>query len=311
LSLCCLAFQLGSLEKAAAADGSLKTGAQKAGYALGMSLGNTLKKDSFSVDVDLLRKAVKTQLTGATALMTTDEVNAVLMTLSSRGLTNLPSGEKRFKTVKEEIGYAIGCDFGRSLKAMGLESADLDLDDLIKGVQDITAGKATLLTPDEANDAFAVIQDKVAQKQAALRMAQDPQFKAESEKNLKEQTEFMAKNKTAPGVITLTNGLQYTVLTKGTGKVKVNYRGTFLDGREFDASPPGMPLSCRLSGGVIRGWLDVLKKMPAGSKWKVVIPSSLAYGPLGHTGIPPNAALIFEMELVSIDTPVAPGAGGR
>jgi FKBP-type peptidyl-prolyl cis-trans isomerase len=300
------------LEKALAADGALKTEPQKAGYAFGMSLGNSLKKGNIPADADFIGKGAKAQLTGATALLTADEVAAVLKTLPA-GPTNLPSGEKRFKTVKEEVGYAIGCDFGRSIKSMGLEMADVDLDNLIKGAQDIAAGKATLLTPDEATEVFAGIQDKVEQKQAALRMTQDPQFKADSEKNLKEQTDFLAKNKTAPGVTALANGLQYTVLTKGTGpipkatdKVKVNYRGTFLDGKQFDASQPGAPFSCSLSGGVIRGWLDVLKRMPAGSKWKVVIPSAMAYGPLGRPGIPPNAALIFEMELLSIDPPTAP-----
>jgi len=157
---------------------------------------------------------------------------------------------------------------------------------------------------------FMDLADKVEAKQVALRKAQDPQFKEESEKNMKEETEFMAKNKTAPGVTTLTNGLQYSVITAGKGpipkptdSVKVNYRGTFLDGKQFDASPPGQPFSCSLSGGVIRGWLAVLKRMPVGSKWNVFISSELAYGPLGRPGIPPNSALIFEMELVSIDPP--------
>jgi FKBP-type peptidyl-prolyl cis-trans isomerase len=81
----------------------------------------------------------------------------------------------------------------------------------------------------------------------------------------------------------------------------VNYRGTFLDGKEFDASAPNRHFHCSLEGGVIQGWLDILKLMPAGSKWKVFIPSNLAYGPSGRGGIPPNAALVFEMELVSID----------
>jgi FKBP-type peptidyl-prolyl cis-trans isomerase len=241
--------------------------------------------------------------------MTAAEISAVLKTLPG-GPTNLPAGDKRFKSVKEEVGYAVGWDFAQRIKTAGLELADLDLDNLVKGVEDMSAGKPTLLTADEAADVFAGIQGRLEDKQAALRKAQDPQFKADSEKNLKEETEFLAKNKTAAGVITLTNGLQYTVMTPGTGpipkptdSVKVNYRGTFLDGKQFDASPPGQPFSCSLSGGVIRGWLAVLKRMPVGSKWNVFISSELAYGPLGRPGIPPNSALIFEMELVSIDPP--------
>jgi FKBP-type peptidyl-prolyl cis-trans isomerase len=154
---------------------------------------------------------------------------------------------------------------------------------------------------------------KVQEKQAAKRKEQEALFKEESAKdNLKEGTEFLARNKTAPGVTTLTNGLQYSVITKGAGPipkptdtVKVNYRGTFLDGRQFDASPPGQPFQCSLMPGprgVIEGWQDILQLMPTGSKWKVFIPPNLAYHAPGQPGaIPPNATLIFEMELVSID----------
>jgi len=195
------------------------------------------------------------------------------------------------------------------LTASGLGLSDFDLDDLVKGAQDMLAGKPALLTPDELSAVFAGLQDKVEEKQAAQRMAQDPKFKADSEKNLKDGADFLARNKTAPGVKSLTNGLQYTVITAGAGpipkptdNVRVNYRGMLLDGTEFDASSPGLPISCSLSGGVIKGWLAVLKLMPTGSKWKVFIPSKLAYGGLGRPPkIPPNATLVFEMELVSID----------
>jgi FKBP-type peptidyl-prolyl cis-trans isomerase len=189
---------------------------------------------------------------------------------------------------------------------------------LVKGVKDLLAGNPALLTADEASLVFLGLQDKVEERQAAveekqiaLLKEQDPKFKADSEKYMKEGADFLAKNKTAPGVKTLTNGLQYTIITAGAGAipkptdtVKVNYRGTFLDGTQFDASPPGKPFPCNLSGGVIKGWLAILKLMPAGSKWKVVIPSNLAYGARGFPPrIPPNATLVFEMELVSIDPP--------
>ena len=310
LSLCYLVFQMGCTEKTEAAASSLKTAPQKLGYAFGMSLGNSLKKSNISVDADFLGKAVKAQLTAAAGLMTTDEVNAVLTALrTGPGPTNLPAGEKRFKSVKEEIGYAIGADFTRGLTAAGLGLADVDLDDLAKGVKDLLAGNPALLTTDEAGAVFTSLKEKVEAKQVAQLMAQDPKFKADSEKNMKEGADFLARNKTAPGVITLTNGLQYTVLTAGSGpipkptdSVRVNYRGTLLDGTQFDASPVGQPFPCNLSGGVITGWLDILKLMPAGSKWKVFIPSNLAYGARGFLPrIPPNATLIFEMELASID----------
>jgi FKBP-type peptidyl-prolyl cis-trans isomerase len=315
LAVGALAFLMGGQEKALAAGAALKTEAQKIGYALGMSLGKSLKQRKISADTDFLSKGAKAQLTGVAGLMTADEVRAVLMTLPA-GPTNLPAGPKKFKNVKEEVGYAIGMDFAQRLKASGLGAPEVDLDDLAKGAQDMLAGNPALLTADEASAVFTGLQGKLEAKQAALEQQQiaqlkeqDPKFKADSEKNMKEEAEFLARNKSAPGVKSLTNGLQYSVITAGAGpipkptdSVKVNYRGTLLDGTQFDASPPGQSLSCNLSGGVIKGWLAVLRLMPAGSKWKVFIPSNLAYGARGFPPrIPPNAALIFEMELVSID----------
>jgi len=305
LALCCLVFQAGGQAKAQAAGAALKTEPQKIGYALGMSLGKSLKQANISPDTDFLGKGARAQLAGASSLMTADEVKAVLIALPG-GPTSLPAGEKRFKSVKEEIGYAIGADFAQSLKASRLGLSDFDLDEVVRGTRDLLAGNPALLTADEASAVFVALQAKVEEKQIALLKAQDPKFKADSEKNMKEGADFLSRNKTAPGVKTLTNGLQYTVITAGTGpipkptdNVNVNYRGTFLDGTEFAAN---QPLSCNLSGGVIQGWLDVLKLMPTGSKWKVFIPSNLAYGGLGRPPkIPPNATLVFEMQLVSID----------
>jgi FKBP-type peptidyl-prolyl cis-trans isomerase FklB len=190
---------------------------------------------------------------------------------------------------------------------------ELDADALARGMKDAVAGGPTLLTPNEMNMILQALSAKVKEKQAAKRKEQEALFTEESAKdNLKEGTEFLARNKIAPGVTTLTNGLQYSVITKGAGpipkptdSVKVNYRGTFLDGKLFDASPPGEPFSCSLMPGprgVIEGWQDILQLMPTGSKWKVFIPPNLAYHATGQPGaIPPNATLIFEMELVSID----------
>jgi FKBP-type peptidyl-prolyl cis-trans isomerase len=309
LSFCCLAFQMGGQEKALAADGALKTDAQKAGYAFGVNIGTSLKKNNIAADADWLGKAAQAQLTGAPSLMTSAQATLVLKALPT-GPTNLPAGEKNFKTVQQEIGYAIGWSFGQQMKIM---EVDLDVTNLIKGVQDTVAGRAPLLTSNEVAAVFTVIHAKVQEKQMAKMQEREALFKAEGAKdNLKEGTDFMAKNKKAPGVIALTNGLQYTIMTKGAGpipkpadSVEVNYRGMFLDGKEFDASPPGQPFSCRLTGGeggVIDGWINILKLMPVGSKWKVFIPPDQAYHAQGKPPvIPPNATLVFEMELVSID----------
>jgi FKBP-type peptidyl-prolyl cis-trans isomerase len=223
------------------------------------------------------------------------------------------AGQKAFaqaaalKTEQEKTGYAMGVNMGNYIKGIGV---DMDTDALVKGLKDTVAGNPLLLTSTEMSTILQALTAKVQEKQAAKRKEQEAMFKEESAKdNLKEGADFMAKNKTAPGVTALTNGLQYSVIKAGTGPipkptdtVKVNYRGTFLDGKEFDASPTNKPFPCSLAGGVIDGWTDILKLMPTGSKWKVFIPPDLAYHAQGMPGaIPPNATLVFEMELVSID----------
>ena len=129
-------------------------------------------------------------------------------------------------------------------------------------------------------------------------------------KNKAEGEAFLATNKNNPGVVTLPDGLQYKVITNGTGAmpdandtVTVNYRGTLLDGTEFDSSyKHGQPAKFPVSG-VIPGWTEALMKMKAGSKWQLFIPSELAYGERGRPGIPPNSVLIFEVELLSMESP--------
>src|SRR5581483_5600494 len=136
-----------------------------------------------------------------------------------------------------------------------------------------------------------------------------------AEKNKKEGDAFLAANKSKPGVKSFDSGLQYQVLTEGTGEtpkpgdtVAANYRGTLIDGTEFDSSKPGQPTSFPVTG-VIPGWTEALEHMKTGSKWKLFIPSNLAYGERGQRPkIAPNAALIFEVELVSVTPGQAPAA---
>jgi FKBP-type peptidyl-prolyl cis-trans isomerase len=139
-----------------------------------------------------------------------------------------------------------------------------------------------------------------------------------AEKNKKEGEAFLAQNKTKPGVQTLPDGLQYKVITEGNGPkpatndtVLVNYRGTLLDGTEFDnsAKHPTQPMQLRVNG-VIKGWSEALRMMPSGSKWQLFIPSDLAYGERGTpSGIGPDATLIFDIELVGIKPPEKPTVG--
>jgi len=166
---------------------------------------------------------------------------------------------------------------------------------MARGMKDGLAGGKTLLTDQEAQAAMDEVRKDAMQKQQAA--------------GKKEGEDFLAANKGKEGVVTLPSGLQYKILTAGTGPkptasdtVLCNYRGTLVNGTEFDSSyNRGQPLKFPV-GGVIKGWTEALQLMPVGSKWQLFIPSDLAYGESGNQGIPPNSALIFEVELVSIES---------
>ena len=178
---------------------------------------------------------------------------------------------------------------------MGLRKQGLTLDPALvaRGMKDAQAGGKTLLTETDARAAIQQLQEDVSQKLAGA--------------NHKEGEAFLAANKSKEGVVTLPSGLQYKILQAGTGPkpaasdtVTVNYRGTFVNGTEFDSSyKRGQPISFQVSG-VIKGWTEALQLMPVGSKWQLFIPSDLAYGDNGRPGIAPGATLIFEVELLSI-----------
>jgi len=202
------------------------------------------------------------------------------------------------KTDKDKLSYAMGMDLGAQLKS---KSVDIDPSLFAAGLKDALAGRKTTLTVEEAKAAISELQKGLAVKQAAL-------AKAVGDRNKAEGDAFLAANKAKPGVVTLPSGLQYRILTAGTGKkptatdtVVCHYRGTLIDGKEFDSSfKAGAPATFPV-GQVIRGWTEVLQLMPVGSKWQVFIPSNLAYAERGASAdIGPNATLIFEIELIAI-----------
>jgi FKBP-type peptidyl-prolyl cis-trans isomerase FklB len=205
---------------------------------------------------------------------------------------------KPMATPREKAGYAVGLDMGRNLKRMG---ADLDVERMADGLRDAFAGKNPALTEEEMRATLNVFQNELRQKQMEAR-------KTTLEANLKEGEAFLAANKAKEGVVTLPSGLQYKIITAGTGPkptekdtVECHYRGTLLDGTEFDSSQKtGKPATFKLTG-VIAGWREALQLMPVGSKWQLFVPAALAYGERGTgRGIGPNAALIFEVELLAI-----------
>jgi FKBP-type peptidyl-prolyl cis-trans isomerase FklB len=211
----------------------------------------------------------------------------------------LAKEKQELKTQKDKLSYAIGLDMGNSLKKNEL---DVDPEVLVKAIKDVFSGGKPLMTDQEARATLMAVQKD-------LQAKQQERLKAQGEKNKKEGEAFLAKNKTKDGVKTLSSGLQYKVLTEGKGKspkasdtVTVQYRGTLIDGTEFDSSYKRGQAATFPVGGVIKGWTEALQLMKEGSKWELVIPADLAYGEGGTPGGPigPGAVLIFEVELVSI-----------
>ena len=204
------------------------------------------------------------------------------------------------ETEAQKLGYIIGMDIGASLKQQGSE---LDLEALFDAIRTTYTGGTPELTPEEA----ATIRETfIAQRRAAA----ETERQGLAAKNAAEGEKFLAENRAKEGVQVTQSGLQYQVIEMGTGprpvakdKVKVHYRGTLLNGEEFDSSyARGEPISFALDK-VIAGWTEGVQLMPVGSKFMFFIPPELAYGPAGGGPIGPSATLIFQVELLGIETP--------
>jgi FKBP-type peptidyl-prolyl cis-trans isomerase len=202
------------------------------------------------------------------------------------------------KTDKEKGSYAVGLNIGASLKQ---QPVDLDLPSVLRGIKDAHDGNKPLLSDAEIEAELKILQTQANQKR-------DADLQKAGEANMKAGEAFLAANKAKDGVVTLPSGLQYKILTAGTGAkptasdtVVCNYSGTLINGTEFDSSyKRGKPAEFPV-GGVIKGWTEALQLMPVGSKWQLVVPSELAYGSRGAGGaIGPNETLVFEVELISI-----------
>lgn len=217
---------------------------------------------------------------------------------------------EELKTPDEKLSYAIGLEIGTSLKKLPTE---IDFAVLVRAVEDGLKGKEPLLTQQEALEIKKEFGKKVHEERTRKRMEL-------AEKNRKDGEAFLAENKKKEGVVTTESGLQYVVLHQGEGpkpkatdRVKVHYRGTLIDGTEFDSSyRRGKPATFSLKG-VVPGWTEALQLMKAGSKYRLFIPSELAYGKHGRSPkIAPNAVLIFELELLEIEEkPVGQGTAPK
>jgi len=213
---------------------------------------------------------------------------------------------KGIKSQKGKLSYSLGYMTGKRMKT---ESVDLDTDTFIKAFKDAYAGEKASMTDPEMQDAMRPLQEEMKTKRAEEMKKLSEKRKEVAEMNKKEGEEFLAENSKKEGVVTLPNGLQYKIIKEGTGrspqrsdKVKVNYRGTLINGTEFDSSyKRGQPATLGVDK-VIKGWTEALQLMKEGAQWTLYIPSDLAYGERGAGGsIGPGQTLVFEVELISIE----------
>lgn len=211
----------------------------------------------------------------------------------------MAQGAVPLKTNADSLGYAVGLNIGNDFKKQGIV---LNLETLMAGLQDAMGGKPTTLTDQQARAVLTAYQTQQQVKANAEK-------KAKADANLKKGEDFLAQNKTKPGIIVLPNGLQYEILVEGTGispkstdKVTTHYRGTLIDGTEFDSSyKRGQPATFGVNG-VIQAWQIMLPMMKEGGKVRLYSPSNLAYGASGQGAtIGPNEVLIFDIELIKVN----------
>ncbi|MCA0900009.1 MULTISPECIES: FKBP-type peptidyl-prolyl cis-trans isomerase [Microbulbifer] len=216
------------------------------------------------------------------------------------------SADVKLETQEQKVSYIIAEDMANRLKS---QEVALDPSIVAMALQDVASGRESRLSQEEKQKVIQVFQENMQAKQKELMEKQESDFKASADKNLEEGKKFLEENAKKDGVQTTDSGLQYKVITEGTGPspsetsvVEVDYKGTLIDGTEFDSSyKNGKPVQFPVNG-VIKGWTEALQLMKQGAKWELYIPSELAYGPGGAGGlIGPNATLIFEVELHKAD----------
>jgi FKBP-type peptidyl-prolyl cis-trans isomerase len=228
------------------------------------------------------------------------------------------AGAANLKDDKDKLSYSLGVDIARTLQRLDV---DLNQQALTQGLSDILAKRSPALSDQEIQQTLQNFQKQLIQKQQAAMAKKQTEMKDLAEKNKAEGKKFLEENAKKPGVKTLPDGLQYKVEKEGAGPkpketdvVETSYRGTLTNGQEFDSSEKnGGPVSFPVNG-VIKGWTEALKLMPVGSKWKLYVPSDLAYGDEGAGDtIQPGSTLVFDVELLGIKKEGAgaqPGIGG-
>lgn len=282
----------------AAEAAPLATDRAKASYMVGMDVGRSLTQVAPDLDLGAFEKAVRNAFAGGKPLVPEAQAKPLGEALMQRIAVRTgraPAGTSEPAVSKEQAGYLVGADVGRSLAPI---KDELDLPVLMQALRTVLANGKPLLSDDEANAIRTAFSQQVQGKVQAAAAVQ-------AGKNAAEGAAFLAKNKAVKGVHVTPSGLQYLVLRQGAGprpkandRVRVSYEGRLLDGTVFDKSAQ----QDFALGEVIPGWTEGLALMPVGSKYRFWIPANIAYGDKGTPGgpIPPNATLQFDVELMGI-----------
>lgn len=304
-------------------NASLKTEVDSVSYAMGTQLANGLPEYLHQLGV-LADTAMVSQSYAARIAEATDvkvkadlekEKTAKLDSISKANKTNLAEFMKGLKAILSQKdskspfaqGQAVGIQISQQMlpgmKDQLITDGDVNIAAFLKGLEQAVDGKALDLT-----DPQVFLQGVAQKNQEKIAKKQEEELKKQHGDKLEASQKFLADNKGKEGVVTLPSGLQYKVITAGTGekptaasRVKVHYTGKLIDGTVFDSSVQrGEPATFGV-GQVIKGWTEALELMPVGSKWELYIPYELAYGAQGNQGIPPFSTLVFEVELLSIE----------
>lgn len=295
LSLLALSMVAGALTGAEPVQ--LKDQKQKVSYIIGHNIGSSIADDDLGVDADALVAALKLGLAKEPSTISPEESRATMMAFQQHMMAKqAPQSGAPAPPAPDikKLSSIIGHNIGSGISGDGI---DADANTMSAGLKAGLAKQASQISEADTKAAMEIFQTEMKAKQDA-----------EAKKGAKVGADFLAANKSKPGVKVTASGLQYKVIKSGSGKnptkadeVTTHYTGTFIDGKKFDSSVDrGEPSSFPVTG-VIKGWTEALLLMKEGDKWELFIPYELAYGEAGRSGIPPYSALVFEIELIKVN----------